>query len=72
MTAPAVQHAIDAAFGEERGRVVATLIRRTGDWDMAEECAQQAFTRRCGDGQERHAPPVATHIGYRVPCGLEM
>jgi hypothetical protein len=22
---------------------------------------------------ERHAPPpVATHIGYRVPCGLEM
>jgi len=38
MTAPAVQHAIDAAFGEERGRVVATLIRRTGDWDMAEEC----------------------------------
>jgi RNA polymerase sigma-70 factor (ECF subfamily) len=44
MTTPAVQHAVDAAFREEWGRVVATLIRRTGDWDLAEECAQQAFT----------------------------
>jgi RNA polymerase sigma-70 factor (ECF subfamily) len=25
--------------------VVATLIRFTGDWDLAEECAQDAFTR---------------------------
>jgi RNA polymerase sigma-70 factor, ECF subfamily len=44
MTAPAVQHAVDAAFREERGRVVATLIRRTGDRDLAEECAQEAFS----------------------------
>ncbi|GAB3908009.1 sigma-70 family RNA polymerase sigma factor [Kibdelosporangium lantanae] len=27
------------------GKVVATLIRVTGDWDLAEECAQEAFTR---------------------------
>src|SRR2546429_3610038 len=33
----------DAAFREEWGRVVATLIRVTGDWDLAEECAQDAF-----------------------------
>ena len=32
-----------AAFREEWGRVVATLIRVTGDWDLAEECAQDAF-----------------------------
>jgi RNA polymerase sigma-70 factor (ECF subfamily) len=44
MTTPAVQHAVDAAFRDEWGRVVATLIRRTGDWDLAEECAQEAFT----------------------------
>ena len=44
MTTPAVQHAVDAAFRQERGRVVATLVRRTGDWDQAEECAQEAFT----------------------------
>jgi RNA polymerase sigma-70 factor (ECF subfamily) len=43
MTTPAVQRAVDAAFREEWGRVVATLIRRTGDWDVAEECAQEAF-----------------------------
>jgi RNA polymerase sigma-70 factor (ECF subfamily) len=31
------------AFSREWGRVVATLIRMTGDWDIAEECAQDAF-----------------------------
>ena len=35
--------AVDLAFREEWGRVVATLIRVTGDWDLAEECAQDAF-----------------------------
>ncbi len=44
MTTPAVQRAVDAAFREEWGRVLATLIRRTGDWDLAEECTQDAFT----------------------------
>ena len=34
---------MDAAFREEWGRVVATLIRTTGDWDLAEECAQDAL-----------------------------
>ncbi|MGH2915060.1 MAG: RNA polymerase sigma factor [Solirubrobacteraceae bacterium] len=37
--------AVEIAFREEWGRVVATLIRRTGDWDLAEECAQEAFTQ---------------------------
>jgi RNA polymerase sigma-70 factor (ECF subfamily) len=44
MTTPTVQRALDAAFREEWGRIVAALIRRTGDWDLAEECAQEAFT----------------------------
>jgi RNA polymerase sigma-70 factor (ECF subfamily) len=34
-----------AAFHSEWGRVVATLIRVTGDWDLAEESAQDAFAR---------------------------
>ena len=38
-----VQAAVAEAFGEQWGRVVATLIRVTGDWDLAEECAQDAF-----------------------------
>jgi RNA polymerase sigma-70 factor, ECF subfamily len=37
--------AADEAFRSEWGRVVAYLIRVTGDWDLAEECAQDAFTR---------------------------
>jgi RNA polymerase sigma-70 factor (ECF subfamily) len=42
---PDTEAAITAAFHEEWGRVVATLIRLTGDWDVAEECAQDAFAR---------------------------
>ena len=38
-----VKAAVDAVFREEWGRVVATLIRVTGDWDLAEEVAQDAF-----------------------------
>ena len=45
MSDPAVQQAVDTAFRDEWGRVVATLIGRTGDWDLAEECAQEAFAR---------------------------
>ena len=35
--------AIQETFTEEWGRIVAALIRRTRDWDLAEDCAQQAF-----------------------------
>jgi RNA polymerase sigma-70 factor (ECF subfamily) len=38
-----VKTAVDLAFRDEWGRVVATLIRTAGDWDLAEECAQDAF-----------------------------
>jgi len=37
--------AVVAAFRDEWARVVATMIRVTGDWDLAEECAQEAFAR---------------------------
>lgn len=43
ITAASVQAAVTAAFHQEWGQVVATLIRVTGDWDLAEECAQDAF-----------------------------
>ncbi|MGH3585659.1 MAG: RNA polymerase sigma factor [Pseudonocardia sp.] len=39
------QGAVAEAFRAEWGRVVATLIRMTGDWDLAEECAQDAVTQ---------------------------
>jgi RNA polymerase sigma-70 factor (ECF subfamily) len=40
-----VEAAVATAFHSDWGRVVATLIRVTGDWDLAEECAQEAFAR---------------------------
>ncbi|GEM30109.1 RNA polymerase subunit sigma-24 [Nocardia neocaledoniensis NBRC 108232] len=44
MTAPqAVRAAVAAAYRDEWGQVVATLIGYTGDWDLAEDCAQEAF-----------------------------
>jgi RNA polymerase sigma-70 factor, ECF subfamily len=39
------QAAVGEAFRSEWGRVVAYLIRVTGDWDLAEECAQDAFAK---------------------------
>ena len=38
-----VEAAVAEAFRSEWGQVVATLIRVTGDWDLAEECASEAF-----------------------------
>jgi len=40
-----VERAVGEAFRAEWGQVVAHLIRVTGDWDLAEECAQDAFAR---------------------------
>ncbi|MFG3023752.1 RNA polymerase sigma factor [Streptomyces sp. NPDC048254] len=40
-----VEKAVAAAFREEWSQIVATLIRVTGDWDLAEECAQDAFAQ---------------------------
>jgi RNA polymerase sigma-70 factor (ECF subfamily) len=42
---PDVGGAVAEAFRQEWGRVVAALIGMTGDWDLAEECAQDAFAR---------------------------
>jgi RNA polymerase sigma-70 factor, ECF subfamily len=39
-----VEQALTAAFRESWGQIVATLIGATGDWDLAEESAQDAFT----------------------------
>ncbi|BBY41862.1 RNA polymerase sigma factor [Mycolicibacterium celeriflavum] len=44
MTAPDdIRTAVDTAYRDEWGQVVATLIGLTGDWDLAEDCAQDAF-----------------------------
>ena len=39
----AVDHLVAQLYREEWGRIVATLIRLVGDFDVAEEAAQEAF-----------------------------
>ena len=51
-----VESAVDAAFRDEWGQIVATLIRMTGDWDLAEECTQDAFASALNSWPERGVP----------------
>ena len=41
---PDTAAAVDALYRSDWGRIVATLIRLLGDFDLAEEAAQEAFT----------------------------
>ncbi len=52
-----VDVAVAGAFREEWGRIVATLIGMTGDWDLAEECAQDAFTQAVRSWARDGIPP---------------
>ena len=62
-----MQAAVASAFRDEWGRVVATVIRLTGDWDLAEECAQDAFARAL----ERWGRDGGLHVGdYSSQIGL--
>jgi len=56
MSSAAVETAVREAFKDEWGRVVATLIRRTRDWDLAEECAQEAFAQAITSWAEDGVP----------------
>ncbi|HEY3956654.1 MAG TPA: RNA polymerase sigma factor [Streptosporangiaceae bacterium] len=40
---PGIRAAVGRAFRDEWGQIVATLVGLTGDWDLAEECTQDAF-----------------------------
>ncbi|HZR50608.1 MAG TPA: sigma-70 family RNA polymerase sigma factor [Streptosporangiaceae bacterium] len=55
-TAGPVADAVAQAFREEWGRVVATLIRVTGDWDLAEECAADAFATALAHWEQNGVP----------------
>jgi RNA polymerase sigma-70 factor (ECF subfamily) len=50
--------AVEAVYRADWGRIVATLIRLLGDFDLAEESAQEAFTIAI-DHWSRHGVPAA-------------
>ena len=44
-----VADAIVRASAEETARIISTVIRMTGDFALAEDCAQDAFVRALSD-----------------------
>jgi RNA polymerase sigma-70 factor (ECF subfamily) len=53
-----VEQLVARSFQESWGQIVATLIGMTGDWDLAEECAQDAFTAALEAWPRRGVPDV--------------
>ncbi len=52
----AAHRIVDRLFRDEQGRAVATLIRVTGDFDLAEEAVQDAFISALETWPERGVP----------------
>lgn len=53
-----VERAVEEVYRTDWGRIVATLIRLFGDFDLAEECAQEAFTAAVDQWQASGVPDV--------------
>ena len=49
---------VEAVYRADWGRIVATLIRLVGDFDLAEECAQEAFTAAVDQWRESGVPDI--------------
>src|SRR5499425_99788 len=50
--------AVDAVYRSDWGRIVATLIRQVGDFDVAEEAAQEAFAAAVDQWPSSGVPDV--------------
>src|SRR5580658_4932653 len=48
--------AVEAVYRSDWGRIVATLIRLVGDFDLAEESAQEAFTAAVNQWRDSGVP----------------
>src|SRR5919106_1207909 len=48
--------AVQAVYGSDWGRIVATLIRSFGDFDLAEEAAQEAFAAAVDQWRDSGVP----------------
>jgi RNA polymerase sigma-70 factor (ECF subfamily) len=53
---PDINAAIDTVYRSEWGGIVATLIRLVGDFDLAEEAAQEAFAAAVNDWRDSGIP----------------
>jgi RNA polymerase sigma-70 factor (ECF subfamily) len=55
---PNAESAVDALYRSDWGRIVATLIRLVGDFDLAEEAVQEAFTAAVDSWRTAGVPKV--------------
>jgi RNA polymerase sigma-70 factor (ECF subfamily) len=66
---PQTQSAVEAVFRQESGRIIATLIRIVGSFDLAEEAMQEAFASALVTWPEKGVPdnPAAwiTAVAHR-------
>jgi RNA polymerase sigma-70 factor (ECF subfamily) len=53
---PNAAAAVEQVYRSDWGRIVATLISIIGDFDLAEECAQEAFTAAVNQWEETGVP----------------
>ena len=53
----AVGELIAELYADEWGRITSSVIRLTGDWDLAEECAQDAFAKALERWPTEGIPP---------------
>src|SRR6202162_370096 len=50
--------AVEEVYRADWGRIVATLIRLLGDFDLAEECAQEAFAAAVDQWRDSGVPDI--------------
>jgi RNA polymerase sigma-70 factor (ECF subfamily) len=67
MSASVVDQAIELVFRREAGRVLATLIRLLGDFDLAEEARQEAFAAAVEQWPAQGVP--ANPRAWLIKCG---
>jgi len=56
---------LEQIYREDAGRIVASLIRLIGDFDLAEEAAQEAFATDGGTMAARGRPAKSARLDYR-------
>jgi RNA polymerase sigma-70 factor (ECF subfamily) len=66
---PQASETLEQVFREEHGRIIATLIRTSGSFDLAEEALQEAFTAAAStwerDGAPRNPGAWLTTVAHR-------
>jgi len=64
-----VGRSLEHVFREEYGRIISTLIRNSGSFDLAEEALQEAFTSAAStwerDGTPRNPGAWLTTVAHR-------